>query len=310
MKIEENIIGHQNPKYKDSLFRKVFGAEDKRSARWRLELYNALSGKNHTNPEDLEITTLENVIYIKIKNDVSFLVDSQMNLWEHQSTLNPNMPLRGLLYFAVLYQKHLLNTDEALFTTKLVKVPAPQYVVFYNGDNDAEDANKLRLSDAFINFDSQGDFEWTATMININKNHNQSLHKNCKALYDYCSFVDRIKNNIKSGMVKEAAIDEAIEWGIKQNLLEGFIKEQRAEVRMDLLTEFDQEQYDRIRRREGFEEGIISGTQQKAIEAALLLIKKYKATPESAAKDMNAPLELVLEELAKTSKSKTEQSTD
>ena len=104
MKIEENILGHQNSKYKDSLFRKVFGAEDKRSARWRLELYNALSGKNLTNPEELEITTLENVIYIKIKNDVSFLVDSQINLWEHQSTYNPNMPLRGLLYFAVLHQ--------------------------------------------------------------------------------------------------------------------------------------------------------------------------------------------------------------
>lgn len=109
--IEENVLGHPNAKYKDSLFRRVFGAEDKRSARWRLELYNALSGRNHTNPDDLEITTLENVIYIKIKNDVSFLVDSQMNLWEHQSTMNPNMPLRGLFYFAVLYQKHLANID-------------------------------------------------------------------------------------------------------------------------------------------------------------------------------------------------------
>ena len=159
--IEENLLGHPNTKYKDSLFRRVFGAEDKRSARWRLELYNALSGRNHTNPDDLEITTLENVIYIKIKNDVSFLVDSQMNLWEHQSTMNPNMPLRGLFYFAVLYQKHLANIDEALFTTKLVKVPAPQYVVFYNGDDEAEDISKLRLSEAFIDFDSPGDFEWT-----------------------------------------------------------------------------------------------------------------------------------------------------
>ena len=295
MKIEENILGHQNSKYKDSLFRKVFGAEDKRSARWRLELYNALSGKNLTNPEELEITTLENVIYIKIKNDVSFLVDSQINLWEHQSTYNPNMPLRGLLYFAVLYQKHLFNIDEALFTTKLVKIPYPQYVVFYNGDDETEDVSKLRLSDAFIDSNSHGDFEWTATMININKNHNERLHKTCKALYDYCSFVDRIKTNIKSGMEREIAIDEAIDWGIKQNLLEGLIKEQRAEVRMDLLTEFDQEQYDRIRRREGFEEG----AQQKAVEAALLLIKKYKASPEEAAADMNAPLELVLERLEK-----------
>ena len=165
--IEENVLGHINNKYKDSLFRRVFGAEDERSARWRLELYNALSGRNHTNPDDLEITTLENVIYIKIKNDVSFLVDSQMNLWEHQSTLNPNMPLRGLFYFAVLYHRHLIKIDEALFTTKLVKIPSPQYVVFYNGNDDAEDVSKLRLSDAFIDFESQGDFEWTKNVISI-----------------------------------------------------------------------------------------------------------------------------------------------
>ncbi len=290
MEIDEKILGHLNTKYKDSLFRKVFGAEDKRSARWRLELYNALSGKKHTNPDELEITTLENVIYIKIKNDMSFLVDSQMNLWEHQSTLNPNMPLRGLLYFAVLYQKHLANTDEALFTTKLVPIPSPQYFVFYNGDDDADDVSKLRLSDAFIDFKSQGDFEWTATMININKNHNESLHKNCKPLYDYCSFIDRIKTNIKSGMKNEAAIDEAIDWGIKQNLLEGLIKEQRAEVRMDLLTEFNQEQYDRIRRREGFEEG----AQQQAIETAKNFLLEGDS-PEKISRCIKLPLEKVLE---------------
>ena len=300
--IEENVLGHPNAKYKDSLFRRVFGAEDKRSARWRLELYNALSGRNHTNPDDLEITTLENVIYIKIKNDVSFLVDSQMNLWEHQSTMNPNMPLRGLFYFAVLYQKHLATIDEALFTTKLVKVPAPQYVVFYNGDDEAEDVSKLRLSDAFIDFDSPGDFEWTATMININKNHNERLHKSCKALYDYCIFVDRIKSNIKSGMKKEAAIDEAIDWAAKENLFEGFIKEQRAEVRMDLLTEFDQEQYDRIRRREGYEagvsdgitQGISQGARQTAIKNAIAFLKEGD-TPEKVARCTELPLEKVLE---------------
>ena len=292
--IEENVLGHHNEKYKDSLFRRVFGAEDKRSARWRLELYNALSGKNLTNPDELEITTLENVIYIKLKNDVSFLVDSQMNLWEHQSTLNPNMPLRGLFYFAVLYQKHLVNIDEALFTTKLVKIPAPQYIVFYNGDDDTEDMSKLRLSDAFIDFDSKGDFEWTATMININKNHNERLHKNCKALYDYCSFIDRIKSNIKNGMEKEAAIDEAIDWAAQENLLEGFIKEQRAEVRMDLLTEFDQEQYDRIRRREGYEDGISQGAKQKAIETAIAFLKEGDS-PEKIARCTGLPLEKVQE---------------
>lgn len=184
----------------------------------------------------------------------------------------------------------MINIDEALFTTKLVKIPAPQYIVFYNGDDVAEDISKLRLSDAFIDFDSQGDFEWTAKMININKNHNERLHKSCKALYDYCVFIDRIKSNIKNGMKKEEAIDEAIDWAANKNLLEGFIKEQRAEVRMNLLTDFDQEQYDRIRRREGYEEG----AQQKAIEAAIELLKE-NIPPETIAKCEKLPLEKVLE---------------
>ena len=289
--IQESVLGTPERNYKDTLFRKIFGAEDKRSSRWRLELYNALSGKNHTDSDELEITTLENVIYIKMKNDVSFLVDSQMTLWEHQSTLNPNMPLRGLFYFSLLYQKHLVKLKKDLFTTTLIKIPAPQYIVFYNGNEDAEDVTKYRLSDAFIDFHEPCDFEWTATMININKNHNETLHKKCKPLYDYCIFVDRIKNNIKNNMEKEAAIDEAIEWAIKQNLLEGYIEEQRAEVKAVILTDFDQEQYDRNRRREGFEEG----AQQKAIEATINLLKMKKLSPNEIAQVQGLPLEKVLE---------------
>jgi hypothetical protein len=236
-----------------------------------------------------------------MKNDISFLVDSQMNLWEHQSTYNPNMPLRGLLYFSILYHRYLSKLDYDIFGSKLVKIPTPHYIVFYNGNEEQTEKTKLKLSDSFINYEEKNDFEWTATMININKNHNETLQKKCKPLYDYSIFVDRIKSNINSGMENEPAVDEAIDWAIKQNLLEGFIKEQRAEVKMNILTDFDQEKYDRSRRREGFEEGITQGAQQKAVVDAITLIQKYKATPEAAAKDMNAPLELVLEELKKIS---------
>ena len=125
-------------------------------------------------------------------------------------------------------------------------------------------------------------------------------------MYDYCSFIDRIKSNIKSGMKKEAAIDEAIDWAAKENLFEGFIKEQRAEVRMDLLTEFDQEQYDRIRRREGYEAGVSDGitqgitqgfsqgARQTAIKNAIAFLKEGD-TPEKVARCTELPLEKVLE---------------
>lgn len=285
--IDETVLGYPERNHKDKLFRKIFGGEDKRSSRWRLELYNALTGKKHTNPEELEITTLENVIFFKMKNDVSFLVDSQMNLWEHQSTFNPNMPLRGLLYFAILYHRHLFKLDYDIYGSRLINIPTPRYVVFYNGDEKMPEKTKLKLSDAFIDFEEKGDFEWTATMININKNHNESLQKNCKPLYDYSIFVDRIKTNINSGMENESAVDEALDWAIGQNLLEGYIMEQKAEFKFSILTEFDQEKYDRSRRQEGYE--------QKAIEAAINLLKMKLGTPEQIAQAQGLPLEKVLE---------------
>ncbi|MBO4387405.1 MAG: hypothetical protein J5817_10395, partial [Treponema sp.] len=96
-----------NRQYKDRLFKAIFGRDTEESKRWRLELYNALNGTSYTDPDALEVNTIENVIYITMRNDISFLVDSQMNLYEQQSTRNPNMPLRGLMYFAQLYQIYL-----------------------------------------------------------------------------------------------------------------------------------------------------------------------------------------------------------
>ena len=289
--IDETVLGYPERNHKDKLFRKIFGGEDKRSSRWRLELYNALSGKNHTNPDDLEITTLENVIFFKMKNDISFLVDSQMNLWEHQSTLNPNMPLRGLLYFSILYHRHLANLKYDIFGSKLINIPAPRYVVFYNGNEEAPEKSKLKLSDAFIDFEEKGDFEWTATMININKNNNETLQKKCKPLYDYCIFIDRIKININSGMDTEPSVDEAIDWAISQNLLEGYIMEQRAEVKFSILTDFDQEKYDRSRRHEGY----VQGAQQQAVETAINMLKKKTYPVDEIAELNGLPLEKVLE---------------
>ena len=88
--------------YRDRLFKAIFGRDTEQSKRWRLDLYNALNNTNYKDPDALEVNTIENVIYMTMKNDVSFLVDSQMTLYEQQSTHNPNMPLRGLLYFSVL----------------------------------------------------------------------------------------------------------------------------------------------------------------------------------------------------------------
>ena len=304
----------------DHLFIAIFGKNDERSKRWRLELYNALNNTNYSDPDALELNTLENVIFIKMHNDVSFLVDSQMTLYEHQRSVNPNMPLRGFFYFSQLYQKYLTQNEKLIGSSTLIKIPNPNFIVFYNGDTPRDEDYELKLSDAFIVEDKSGKFEWTARVLNINKGYNLSLQKKCKSLYDYIIFIDRINENQKvHGMNINQSVDEAGDWASEQNLLEGYIKEQKAEVKAMLLTEYDEEAYKKLWRREGLlegrlegrqegllegrqegllegrQEGLLEGRQNMAEEAAVNLLKMNKLSPDEIAQGMNLPLEKVLE---------------
>ena len=128
--MEEKLTSLSNPEYKDRLFKFIFGRETEESKRWRLQLYNALNKTNFTNPDELKINTIENVIYITMHNDISFLVDSEMNLYEEQSSYNPNMPLRGYLYFSILYQKYLKENKKNLISSTRVMIPTPKFYVF------------------------------------------------------------------------------------------------------------------------------------------------------------------------------------
>ncbi len=278
-------------KYRDRLFKAIFGRNTEQSKRWRLELYNALNNTNYNDPDALEVNTIENIIYIKMHNDVSFLIDSQMNLYEHQSSPNPNMPLRGLFYFAQLYQKQLDKEDKNLLSSQLVKIPNPNFIVFYNGDTERPENYKLRLSDAFIREDKTGSFEWTATVININKNYSKTLQKNCKPLYDYVSYVSRITDNKKSGMSAKDAVNEAVDWACKNNLLEGFIRSQKEEVIAMSMTEYDEEACIRAWRRDG----IAEGREEKAIEAAKNLLKMNICTVEQISQAIGLPIDQVLQ---------------
>lgn len=196
------------------------------------------------------------------------------------------MPLRGFFYFAQLYHKYLIDAEEQLTTSKMIKIPNPNYIVFYNGDTNRDEDYEMRLSDAFMIEDKSGKFEWTARVLNINKDYNLSLQNKCKALYDYIQFTSRINENKEKGMTNEKAIDEAIDWASEQNLLEGFIKEQKAEVKMTLLTEFNEEASIRGWRKEGM--------QQKAEEIATKLLSD-KLKPEKVSLYSGLPLEQVLE---------------
>ena len=114
--------------YKDSLFRMVF-----REKKELLVLYNAINGTAYEDPEELVVTTIEDVLYMGRKNDISFLIKDVMNLYEHQSSVNPNMPLRGLIYISMLYQGYIEQNNLDIYSSTLLKLPTPKYLVFYNG---------------------------------------------------------------------------------------------------------------------------------------------------------------------------------
>ena len=276
---------HQG-EFKDRLFKFIFGKDTEQSKQWRLQLYNKLNDTNYSDPDALKLNTIENVIYITMHNDISFLVDSQMNLYEEQSSRNPNMPLRGLLYYSQLYQIYLTENEKTLITSQLVKIPSPQFVVFYTGTENDPERWTLKLSDSFICENKTGDFEWTATVLNLHPKYTESLKNDCKPLYDYIQYVYRIKQNQKSGMNKDEAIEEAVDWAIQKKLLGDFFSIQKAEVIGMSLTEFDEELCYRTWREDGRTE--------KAVEDAMNALS-MKLSADQVVKITGLPIEKVLE---------------
>ena len=241
-----------NREHKSTLFCYIFGAEENKS--YLLSLYNAVNDTSYTNIEDIEINTIEDFIYIRMKNDVSFILNTDMSLYEHQSTYNPNMPLRGLIYFATLYSQFLSDKNRNIYGKALVKIPTPRYIVFYNGDDSYPDMLELKLSDAFDHQDSSGNFEWTATMLNINKGHNPDIMNKCQALFQYSDFIANIKEFKQSFPIKDA-IDKAVNFAIANNYLDGFFKKHKEGIMHSCLSEFNEEAFRKGIHDEGFDEG-------------------------------------------------------
>lgn len=239
-------------KHKDLLFQRVFA--DKRDM---LDLYNALNGTNYTDIDALSIVTLEDAIYMSIKNDLSFIVASTLNLYEHQSTVNPNMPLRGLVYLAKEYRTYYDNSNQSIYSRKLIKLPRPQYIIFYNGTEEQPEEKYLRLSDAFepAGNGEEPMLECIAKQININYGYNQKLLDTCKRLHDYSYFINEIRANIAEGLILSEAISQAMDTCIRKEILVDILSKQRSEVYDMLLTEFDEERYERTIRQDALEEG-------------------------------------------------------
>lgn len=244
-----------NKKYKDRLFCLLFGNEEYKDN--ILSLYNALCHTSYTNVEDIQIYTIDDVIYIKMKNDVSILLDSFLYLWEQQSTFNSNMPIRGFMYFGKMYDRYITENSFNIYGKTIIKLPTPRYTVLYNGMDEQPSFMQLRLSDSFINPDSSGDFEWTASMVNLNDGKNEDLLNNCRPLKDYMTLINEIRKNSKT-MNFENAVDAAVTYCIEHDVLRTFLLKHRAEVKDVCITEYDEKTFVDGIRAEGRAEGRLS----------------------------------------------------
>lgn len=238
-----------NKEHKDRLFSFLFGCEANKE--WTLSLYNAVNGTNYTDPEEIEITTISDAIYMGMRNDVSFLLRCYMNLYEQQSTYNPNMPVRELMYLGKLYDKYIYFHRLNIYGRKLLQLPIPRLVMFYNGEEDHGD-EVLRLSDAFPKgLDvSSSDVEVRVRMLNINYGHNRELMEACKPLSEYAWFVEEIRENRKDMGIEEA-IDMAID-NVPENFeIRRFLVGNRAEVKDMCMTEYNEAETMQMFKEEG-----------------------------------------------------------
>ena len=225
-----------NREYKDRVFKFLFGNPENRE--WTLALYNAINGSNYDNPNDIQFNTIEDAVYLGMKNDASFIIVNSLSVWEHQSSYNPNVPMRFFIYAAKLYEKYIATSNYNPYSSKPQKVPCPKCICFYNGTEDQPDNKVLRLSDAF---DGEADIEVQVTMLNINYGKNRLLMEACKPLQEYAWLVDTIRRHQDNEKNLEMAIDATLNEMPEDFLIRKFLLSNKAEVKGMFLTEYNQE---------------------------------------------------------------------
>ena len=243
--------------YKDTIFRMLYHNKEN-----LLSLYNAVNGREYTDSEKLQVVTLENAIYMGMKNDLAFIVDTGLFLYEHQSTYNPNMPLRDLFYIAGEYQK--LVDHRSLYASTLQKIPAPSFLVFYNGSERKEDSWVSYLSEAYENLTGEPNLELKVITLNINEGHNSQLMEQCQILREYAQYVAKVREY--AGRIElDEAVEQAVNDCIQSGILAEFLRKNKSEVIAMSIFEYDKEEEERKLRKAEYEAGIEAGKKETAV---------------------------------------------
>ena len=231
-----------------------------------ISLYNALHGTNlEVETTDVQPVMLEQVLYMKYYNDIAMLIDGKIViLIEHQSTINKNMPFRFLEYIARIYEK--ITTKDEKFGRKLVKLPIPEFYVFYNGKDDYPTESVMKLSDAFMQLDGKlknqlenanYPLEISVKVININVDKENPILKRCEALKEYSEFIEQVRSNIENNVPEP--FTNAIKDTIKKGFLSDYLNRKSTEVQNMLLAEYDYDTDIAVQRREAFDDGLSQG---------------------------------------------------
>ena len=324
--LKEKLKGQENTEYKSRLFSFIFGRTENKE--WTLSLYNAIRGTSHDNPADITINTIEDVVYLGMKNDLSILVSEVVNLYksvelyEQQSTLNPNMPVREFMYAGKIYDKFLYEFKFNRYGTRLIPLPIPKLVVFYNGLDDQKDDVTLRLSDAFkqeirnsLNarkkklteneFDAEveriykqadPDIQVKVRMVNINYGHSKGILDSCRPLREYAWLVAEIRRNNepdadgnRPGI--EAAIDKSLDNMPDDFVIKNFIMANRAEVKDMCLTEYNEAEIHEMFKQEGIEEGMEVGWDNAFVQCLENAMTSLSVSIEQAMDVLKVPME-------------------
>ena len=253
-------MANPNREFKDSVFTKLFGTPEK-----ALELYNAINGSNYSDNTKVKMVTLSDVLYGEQLNDVAFVIENKLVvLIEHQSTINRNMPLRMLLYIGREYE--MLTDSRAIYREGKMCIPAPEFVVLYNGEKDMEDFVEMRLSDLF-EFDAEGShnvpsLELLVKAYNINKGRNVEIAARSSSLSDYEEFIAEARSNLRVMNLRDS-IRAAIRSCISRNIFVDFLTRHGSEVENMLLHEWNMKEALEVRYDEGVaigrDEGIAIG---------------------------------------------------
>ena len=213
-----------NLQVRDTVFCRFIGTESH-----LLEIFNAIRHTHYTDSSKVLITTLAGSFYSNIKNDISFMLDALiMMLIEHQTTLNPNMPVRLLGYVDELFKRYIEPEKRKIYSTELIKLPAPEFYVFYDGEDTSFEHKELRLSDAFKT--PSDELELVVHVYNLATGKNEDLKKICKPLREYSIFSNRYKLLRKQGLTVDEAVRDTVRYCIDNDVMKNYLLHNESEV--------------------------------------------------------------------------------